>query len=85
MKTSRLVLVALPAAALALGAAALTMWTRRRHAASKSNEDRASVPGSIEEVAAVAEAMAEEGGTVLITEVEALDDDDTLLTEALFV
>ena len=97
MKTSRLLLAAIPVGALAVGAVALGKWSFRNifspaaHA-QKTTSDGASadarvtpIPGSAEEVASVADAMAREGGPVLVTEVAALGDDEVVVAETLLV
>ena len=97
MKTSRLLLAAIPMGALAVGAVALGKWSFRNifssngasqaSAAKKTDaDDRATpIPGSAEEVASVADAMAQEGGPVLLTEVADLGDDEVIVAETLLV
>ncbi|MGH7282108.1 MAG: hypothetical protein ACRELY_11330 [Polyangiaceae bacterium] len=89
MKTSRLLLAAVPAGLLAFGAVALGKWSLRSFFAPSSTargDDRITpIPGSAEEVAGVAEAMAEEGGAVLVTEVAPIGEDEVVVAETLLV
>lgn len=100
MKTSRLLLAAIPMGALAVGAVALGKWSYRNVFGSSSParenqraagdgtsaDDRITpIPGSVEEVAEVAQAMAKEGGPVLVTEVAEVGDDEVVVAEALLV
>ena len=100
MKTSRLLLAAIPMGALVVGAVALGKWSfrnvfspngahateRKSASAGATSDDRVTpIPGSAEEVARVADAMAQEGGPVLVTEVAAVSDHEVIVAETLLV
>ncbi len=103
MKTSRVLLAAIPVGVFALGAVALGMWSFRnvfsssptaRESDSKLRANEGGVresdgprviAGSAEEVAKVAEAMAEDGGAVLVTEVTPTAAGEAIVTETLLV
>lgn len=94
MKITRILFAAVPTAFLAASAVAVALWNKRR---SKSSDRRATErttqrdvgdgagDAAQQEVAEVAEAMAEEGGAVVVTEVEPTADGGAVVTETLLV